>query len=196
MWLADGRQIDDGTLQAYASWLSPGEAARHAGFTRPDRRRQFMIGRVLARQALGALCGLDAARVVLEERPGLGPLVIGLQASLSISHTGSWVACAVSTDCAIGLDIETIDAGRNIPALALHAFGEEEAALLAARPEAQRVRDFYVMWSKQEASIKLGLPSEHFIDVPHPTLSIALCCAEECSLAADTYQLVHQLGRG
>lgn len=196
LWLADGRQIDDGMLQACVPWLSEGEAVRYAGFTRPARQRQFLIGRVLARKALGVVSGIDAAMVRLEERPGLGPLVAGLRASLSISHSGPWVACAVSTDCAIGLDIETIDAGRDIQALALHAFGDEECALLAERPEANRVRDFYVMWSKQEASVKLGMPSEYFIEVPHPTLAIALCCADQCRLSADTYQLVHQLGRG
>lgn len=196
LWLADARQIDEGMLQACLPWLSPGEAARHASFTRPERRRQFLIGRVLARKALAAMSGTDAAGIVLEERPGLGPLVAGRKASLSISHSGPWVGCAVSADCAIGLDIETIDASRDIQALALHAFGEEECALLAARPAEHRVRDFYVMWSKQEASIKLGMPSEHFIEVAHPTLAIALCCAEECRLAADTNQFVHQLGRG
>ena len=96
----------------------------------------------------------------------------------SLSHSGHWVACAVSATTRLGLDVELIDASRNIDELAAQAFDAERQAWLAARPASDRPRDFYRMWSAAEARFKLGAPVAHESYLPHPELSIVLCGAQ------------------
>ena len=179
VWLVDCRTVDDALLDALVHWLSAPELARYGRFVRRERRRQFLIGRVLARQALGELLGAAPDTLMIEEVAGHKPALTGVdaQADFSISHSGLWVACAVSVGAEVGLDIEVIDPSRDIAALATQAFGDERCAWLAARPEATRLRDFYNLWSAQEAAIKLGAPAMQTIEFLHAELSVVLCCA-------------------
>lgn len=175
--LVDGRTIAEGQFDDYVGWLGAVEIARYQRFVRPERRRQFVIGRVLARKALAELLGADPRELVIEARPGQAPELAGPHhtTSFSISHSGPWVACAVSADSKLGLDIEQVDSTRNIVALAEQAFDAERCAWLAARPQASRVRDFYTLWSTQEARIKLGPHAPVTTELFHPELSIVLC---------------------
>jgi 4'-phosphopantetheinyl transferase len=132
------------------------------------------------RQALGQLLGVPAQCLTVIERTGQAPL-LDLPGSVipgfSISHTGNWVACAVSASTKLGLDIECIDATRDIPALAAQAFDADQRAWLAARPESTRMRDFYQMWSQAEARIKLGGHAAYEAALFHPEFAAALCSA-------------------
>lgn len=161
-----------------ADWLSGSEAVRCARFLRPARQRQYLLGRVLARKAIGALLDIDARGVVLEERSGQAPalaLPLAPQASLSISHSGHWIACAVSSDTQLGLDIETLDAGRDLMALAEQAFSAQQFEAFARTMPAARLARFYAMWCEQEAQIKLGKEGGCCAQLVHPELAIALC---------------------
>lgn len=175
--LVDGRGVADDRVGDFVGWLGVGEMSRYQRFVRPERRRQFLLGRVLARKALGELLGVYAQDLCIEDRSGQAPVLIGPHSStsFSISHSGPWVACAVSADSALGLDIEQIDSKRNILSLAEQAFGEERRAWLAARPSKTRMRDFYAMWSAQEARIKLGAEPAMTTELQHPEISVVLC---------------------
>ena len=175
--LVDGRAIADDRLDDFTGWLGEGEMARYQRFVRPERRRQFVIGRVLARKALGALLGVVPGELLIEDRPGQAPVLTGSHhtTSFSISHSGPWVACAVSADTALGLDIEQLDGTRDIAALAEQAFDTERCAWLAARSQQSRVRDFYNLWSAQEARIKLGVQAAMTTELLHRDFSIVLC---------------------
>lgn len=170
MWLVDGDAIDDTQFAAMVPWLSDSEAARFARFVRRERQRQFVLGRVLLRSMLGNLYGLPARSFVLDDRPGQAPLLQGeRQPHFSISHSGRWIACAVSRDTALGLDIECIDLARDWRAVAQHAFGPA-----AAFDDADA---FYQAWTGQEARFKLGADG-HCVRLCHPGLSITLCSAQ------------------
>lgn len=181
IWLVDGSTVGDEVLGAFMSWLSPAELQRYHCFVRRERQRQFLIGRVLLRQALGRLLGMPGKAICLLERPGDAPsLALAGSASvgLSVSHSGAWIACAVSATSALGLDIEVIDPARDLDALAAQAFDPQENTWFAARPEATRTRDFYQVWSKKEALFKLHLPAAQCSSLMHPELSVVLCSAQ------------------
>jgi 4'-phosphopantetheinyl transferase len=175
--LVDGRGVAEDRLGDFVGWLGAGELSRYQRFVRPERRRQFLLGRVLARKALGLLLGVTPQDLHIADRPGQAPVLLGPHSttSFSISHSGPWVACAVSADSALGLDIEQLDSTRNILALAEQAFGPERWAWLAAQPSETRLRDFYTMWSTQEARIKLGVEPAMTTELQHPDISIVLC---------------------
>jgi 4'-phosphopantetheinyl transferase len=190
--LLDCRGIGDEELAPFANWLGPSEAQRLRRFVRAGRRRQFLAGRALLRKSLGQLLGMAPADVRLIERPGNAPLLDlpgCADVGFSLSHSGDWVGCAISSTSRLGLDLELIDASRNIDELAAQAFDAEQQAWLTARSPSDRLRDFYRLWSATEARFKLGGPFAHESHLPHPELAIVLCSARplaaepECMLS-------------
>lgn len=180
VWLLDCRDIGDEELAPFAGWLGPSEVQRLERFVRAGRRRQFVAGRALLRKTLGQLLDMAPADVRLAERAGNAPLLDlpgTADVGFSLSHSGDWVACAVSATARLGLDVERLDATRNIDELAAQAFDAEQQAWLAGRPAAERLHDFYQLWSAAEARFKLGAPVAHELHLSHPELSIVLCSA-------------------
>ena len=183
MWLVDGRTVDEGQLAARMAWLSPGEMARYRRFVRRERQRQFLIGRILLRCALARLLGVRPRSLSLTERPGQAPLLQwdGAAPGFSIAHSGPWVACAVSARAPLGLDIERLDAGRDVLALSEQALDDAGAKQVALLQDDERTAAFYGLWSEKEARYKLasttaaGAAEASLIRLPHAELAIALC---------------------
>lgn len=185
LWLADTAPLDLDWFAAGAGWLNEAERQRHDRFVRGVRRRQFIAGRVLLRMALGALLEVPPHEVVLRERPGNAPALAFPShpaLGLSISHSGQWVACAVSLDGPVGLDIECIDPTRDVLAIAEQAFGLEAARQLRSLDPAGRIDAFYRQWCRYEANIKLGYDSAH--DAFHAVPGLAMVLSSTHALAA------------
>lgn len=178
--LLDARTVDEALMPSLLSWLSPPELARYQRFMRRQRQCQFLLGRALLRTLLGQARAVPAADIVLEERPGQAPLAPGAGPHFSLSHSGHWIACAVSNGAALGLDIEMMDGRRDLPALARQAFGDAVADGLAAMAHEDQVASFYLRWSEYEARYKLGVEAGEAascVALAHPELSIVLCSA-------------------
>jgi len=177
LWLADTSALDADWFAAGARWLNEAERLRYERFVRAERRRQFVAGRVLLRMALGTLLDIAPLEIALTERPGNAPALAFPKRSglgLSISHSGQWVACAVSLAGPVGLDIERIDPARDVIAIAEQAFGLEEAGRLQSLDPAARAGAFYRMWCRYEAHIKLGCTGLHDMFHTVPGLMLAL----------------------
>lgn len=177
LFLLDARTVDEAYLPTLLSWLSPAELARYRRFMRPQRQRQFLLGRALLRTLLGQALALPAASIVLEERAGQAPLAAADAPCFSLSHSGHWIACALSSGTALGLDIEMMDGRRDLPALARQAFGDTVADGLAAMAHEDQVASFYRRWSEYEACYKLGGEAASCVALAHAELSIVLCSA-------------------
>lgn len=196
VWLLDSRTVRDEQVLPYLCWLSPDELQRYHRFLRPERQRQFLLGRILLRLALAELLDIAPTAMSLSERPGLAPELnlAGTRPGFSISHSGPWVACAVSAQSELGLDIEMLDGARDFLALAEQAFDVDACASLQEKTGEARVAAFYTLWSTKEASYKLAatvaanttaeisadatsFAIEHCISFPHAAISIILCSA-------------------
>lgn len=177
LWLADTGALGPDWFAAGAGWLTHSERERLTRFLREGRRRQFVAGRILLRLALGHLLGAAPRTVALQDRPGKAPVLVSpahTGIGLSIAHSGHWVACAASRAAPLGLDIECLDSGRDMLALAEQAFGEEAAARLACLDTGARTRTFYRMWCRMEAHVKLGCEGRHDYFYDRPGLALAL----------------------
>jgi 4'-phosphopantetheinyl transferase len=110
---------------------------------------------VLARALLRAILSkLTSSRKWTIGRSASGaPFVLGLDKSpgpsVSVSHSGGWVACAACLAGPVGIDIEMRKRARNLLGIAQYAFGPEEQ--LAARAGMDR---FYAIWVLREAIAK------------------------------------------
>lgn len=181
IWLANVDDLPGETVPEWVGSLTAGEQQRYRAFVREQRQRQFVAGRVLLRKAIGLAAGVPPDAILVEEQLGKPPIItLGVRArvpSFSISHSGPWVACAVSMESPVGLDVEVPDAQRDIAALAAQAFGAVEANRLMALPEPVRVAEFYAAWCLAEAKFKLGHQAESCHAVEHDQVAIALCAA-------------------
>jgi 4'-phosphopantetheinyl transferase len=190
VWLADIGALDDARLDAYWHWLSDSERAR--SFARPARLRQFIAARALLRIAAGGLLGVPPQAVVLGGHAGRAPWLIAPAVpmpGLSVAHSGDWVACALSTETALGLDIEVKDADRDVDALAEHAFDAATCARLASLAPSARRQAFYAAWSEQEARIKLGTDAAACVQLRHEALSVVVCGAQPLEAVLETDRL-------
>ena len=185
VWLLDttGASLDRATVP---ECLSASERARLDRFQRPLRRVQFLAGRLLARHAISHRLGMPWHDVVLLDRPGAAPLLQSPSTpsiAFSLSHSGSWVACAVGEGAAVGLDIEVLDCGRDVLALAEQAFDATLRARLADLEPGERAQAFYAEWTALEARIKLARPAHSMFSGRYGPLSLALASDQQAMLS-------------
>jgi len=148
--------------------------------------------RVLSRYAAVAPCDWQ---FVLNEhgKPALAEATHALD--FNLSHSGEWLACAVTAGSPVGVDLEYRHSKRATMRVARRFFrGEEVAALQVCRGARQRDR-FYDVWTLKEAAVKArgetlvpGLRSRGFelnflSGLERETARIALTTAEVVDIA-------------
>lgn len=197
LWLLNGDRIDDSRLVSLESQLGPDERLRHGRFVRPQRAREFLLGRLLLRHAARHLLGPAAASVDVAEREHQAPIVsfptfpAPPDFHFSISHSRGWIACLASTVCAVGLDIENRMPARDIEESAAAAFDDAQRKWLAALDTQHRTEGFYRLWNNQEALHKLRSNLTWKADpdscgagwncfhVDHPHVQIGVCATQD-----------------
>ena len=140
-------------LVALPAELSPVLRRRLEPLTFGDRPQQQRPETLVARALAGRLLAArhPAAAGTLRQLDSGKPVADG--ASLSISHTAGVVAVAVCARGPLGIDIERV--GRPRPRVAGRVFAEQDAAGLAALPEADQPLAFTRLWTVAEACTKL-----------------------------------------
>ncbi|HSD16551.1 MAG TPA: 4'-phosphopantetheinyl transferase superfamily protein [Thermomonas sp.] len=147
--------VADASLDGdHRDWLTEDEASRLQAMTSVARRRSFLAGHWRARALAAGWLQVDSQRIALHRhqdgRPQL--LVDGAASplSLSLSHSGDWLAIALAT-VPVGIDVELPRRPRDLDALARFAFSPQEVERLQRLPEAERAQAFHVTWTLKEA---------------------------------------------
>lgn len=140
---------DDGT-----DWLSDDEAGRLQAMTSQARRRSFLAGHWQARVLAAEWLQADARRIALHRHDDGRPLLLVDGApsslSLSLSHSGDWLAIALAT-VPVGVDVEMPRRARDLRALARFTFSPEEVAGLDHLDEAGYSAAFHRVWTLKES---------------------------------------------
>lgn len=135
-------------------WLTEDEASRLQSMTSPMRRRSFLAGHWRARELAGEWLQTDPRRISLHRhddgRPHLQVDGAPVPLSLSLSHSGDWLAIALATG-PVGIDVEVPRRPRDLDALARFTFSPEEVERLRGLPDAARGQAFHVAWTLKEA---------------------------------------------
>jgi 4'-phosphopantetheinyl transferase len=177
VWWARTSDADSRLLRL----LDEDELARNARFRQQADRDRHLLGRALARLALADLAGCPPEKVTFDlrcrscedkERTGArgdaagephgkphpsGPAQ-GLE--ISVSHSGDWVALAVSGEAPVGIDVEGVSATRDVEGLADYTLAEVERRAWLLLPAHERAAAFFGYWARKEALLKatgLGL---------------------------------------
>jgi len=139
--------------EARRALLSDAERARLDGYGEAKRQREFLLGRVAARELLAERLGCAPPAVPLAVAES-GAVDVNDETSdlrVSISHTGEEAVAAVAEQ-PVGVDLERI---RKRPER-LHRFllAEEERSLLKRLPRPTTGEAFTLCWALKEAVLK------------------------------------------
>jgi 4'-phosphopantetheinyl transferase len=156
----DARRLQVDDVDRLQARLSTDEARHFARFIRAERQRQYLLGRMLLRLAVSRLLHVAPESISTIGRVGLSPSLLLPDGcphpGFSLSHSGAWIACAISLSAPVGLDIEIVNAARDVAGIAETAFHAAEAAWLDKLDGAERVAAFYRLWTLKEALFKLA----------------------------------------
>jgi 4'-phosphopantetheinyl transferase len=137
-----------------AALLSDEERARAARFHFERNRREYVAAHALKRLMLSEAAGGRPHDWCFAAEPGGKPFVAGRTGlHFNLSHCNGLVACAVSADVPLGVDVEPLE--RRAPLdVADHYFAPDERAWLFGLPDGEQSRGFFRLWTMKEAFIK------------------------------------------
>jgi 4'-phosphopantetheinyl transferase len=137
----------------HADVLSDDERARRSRLWDDGHRAQYTVAAALLRLVAAPLTARAASRVVVDRscprcgRPHGRPRLTGTGLHVSISHSGTTVAVAVSGAGEVGVDVQRVDVDP-VQELSPLVLAETEAGHVAA------ARDFFTYWTRKEALVK------------------------------------------
>jgi 4'-phosphopantetheinyl transferase len=150
-------QVGEAPLLAH---LSEAERERHARFHFAEDRDIFLVAHALTRVRLARALGCAPAALSFSASERGRPELAGPHAALeprlrfNLSHTHGLVACALTLEADIGIDVERLDRSVELLAVGARVFSTRElAGLTALAGEAQRAR-FFGLWTLKEAYVK------------------------------------------
>lgn len=139
--------------------LSIEERARRDRLQNEGDRRDFTIAHDLLRRALSRHADVPPTdwQFTTSEygKPSIesaDPQLLAL--AFNLSHTRGWVACAITSNMPLGVDVERIDKSRCVREIADRYFSEAETAWLRHCSNDLRNIRFTELWSLKEAFLK------------------------------------------
>ncbi len=168
-------------IQYLQSLLSTNEMVRAERLIDPLKRHSFVMARSCLRKILAKYLGLNPELLKFGYNSSGKPFLSSPtkdKLTFNLSHSGSMAILAVAMDGEVGVDIEKIDAALNFQSVACRYFTLMEINELEKLSILRRRRQFYRLWTRKEAVLKMygtgfSLPGsiETFVsDLDHCTL--------------------------
>jgi 4'-phosphopantetheinyl transferase len=187
VWLAFDRELDDPAWNAaHAGLLSAEENERRGKLYSDELRHQFLVTRALQRLVLSRYVPEVEPRAWTFTtgeygKPALAAPFAAHGLHFNLAHTKGLVACVLSRQPEIGIDVENLRTRTTPLHLAPRYFTEREAGALAALPEPERPARFYALWTLKESWLKAtgqglaaGLANASFdLDAAHRLCAVA-----------------------
>lgn len=185
LWYVFHERVQDpALLEAYHRLMTPEEAERQARFYFPKGRHEHLCARALVRTTLSKYAPVDPrewrflkgehGKPEIAAPAGLPPI------RFNLSHTEGLIACLVTLEREVGVDVEFVDRPSSTVEVADRFFSPSEVRALRARPAEEQRSRFFDYWTLKEAYIKargmgLALPldqfSFHLEDLPEIRIS-------------------------
>lgn len=149
-------EVGDETWPRLFALLDESETQRAGRFVFDRDRQAFVAAHALKRLMLAVETGVGATAWTFEAAPGGKPYALprsGAAPFFNLSHCDGLVACALSRETALGVDVECSDRHAP-PAVAGRYYAPEEQAWLAALPQSEWQTGFFKLWTLKEALVK------------------------------------------
>jgi 4'-phosphopantetheinyl transferase len=144
--------------RAYERLFNPAEKVRLSRYVVGHAREQHIVAWALLRTALSRYADVrpDAWEFGTNShgKPHIIAPYIGCPLKFNISHTCGVVACAISCEREVGIDVERIDGKHDYAELAHLVLADAELIRLNRSPPSERRERFYVLWTLKEAYLK------------------------------------------
>jgi 4'-phosphopantetheinyl transferase len=158
LWYANPEAIDvPSLLDAYVSLVSQDERVRHQRFRVDQRRRDFLVGKVLVRTVLARYLRVSPRELEFARNPYGRPELVRTKdippLRFSLSYTKGLVVCAVAHMRDIGVDAENL--GRDLIGRELASvLSENEQEVLRDLDEDAWKERFLSLWVLKESYAK------------------------------------------
>jgi 4'-phosphopantetheinyl transferase len=163
-------RLDRHDADRFEPLLSSDERARADSFRFARDRSRYVVARGLLRTLLGEQLGIDPERIDFGYGEHGKPCLAGrTRLRFNLAHSKDVVAVALCEGREIGIDVEAQREGLFAEEIARRYLPERAAMEIERRPEADRAREFFRAWVRQEAYAKgLGAGLELIGQSPDP----------------------------
>ena len=156
VWLTRPQAVrDEAILNAYRRILSDEETQRCRRFHFERHRHTFLVAHALVRTSLSHYHNTRPADWQFQFNKYGHPTTLGSHGGLkfNLSHTDGLVACAVTREAEVGVDVEASDREVDVR-VADRFFSALETRELKSLPATQRQHRFLQYWTLKESYIK------------------------------------------
>lgn len=143
-------KVEASSVNACAPLLAAEESHRASRYIRPEDAQRSIVAHGVKRWVLSRATGVGEADLRFECLPAGKPLLAG-GPHFSLSHSGDWIALALSRHAAIGVDIEFASTVDHRP---IHARVLDADELLQVRRAEDPGHAFLACWTRKEAVLK------------------------------------------
>jgi 4'-phosphopantetheinyl transferase len=157
VWYQATEALDDAAIAAAVAALSDEERAQYGRFHFPRDARDYAAAHALLRRTLSRFDDRPPDRWRFDKTAEGKPFLVdpgAFRASFSLSHAHGMVACAVTTEGEVGVDVECTDRDVNMGGVAARFFAPAEAAHLAQLDGEVKHTRFFDLWTLKEALVK------------------------------------------
>lgn len=146
------KNLSEAEFQIAFDKMSKERCERCLRYKFTDDRRRMVFGEELLRRLICETYGVAESEVLINNLPSGKPVaeVKGKEVFVSISHSGDFVAAALS-DTPVGIDLEV---KREYKPTVYKALKEEEREYIAKSKD--EATAFYKIWTAKEAYVKLS----------------------------------------
>ena len=136
--------------------LDESERSANQHFATEPLRARHACAHALVRHALAQSLGREPSSLRFEPGRNKRPRLVGFSHELdfNLSHSGPYVACAVSAPGSVGIDVEAINHRMDYVRILDHVASTAERAWLAAKGPGEARRAFFRLWVLKEAYAK------------------------------------------
>lgn len=139
------------TIENLLQFISEENRERFHKFHFIEDSLRTLYGEIIVRYVISKQHSLKNEKIRIVRDSYGKPFIENVPLYFNISHSGEWVACAISTQ-EVGIDIEYIkDIDLNI---AKSFFCKSEYESLISKNEEDRINYFYDLWTLKESYIK------------------------------------------
>jgi len=158
-YVCDTRSIDVSQYRSLVSLLSPDERMRADALWRTDDRRDYAAAHALLRRVLAIITRQAPEHLAFDKGESGKPFLtksrhVPAPPHFSLSHTHDLVACAISTTCVVGIDVEITSHAIDAQRLATRYFTADEAAAVGGCAADEQLTRFCELWTLKEALLK------------------------------------------
>ncbi len=159
LYLASTEDLRDPALtRYYEALLTEDECARRQHFSTDSLRGEFLLTRGLVRRALSCHSGISPTAWRFAKNPYGRPMISGPpgapRLNFNLSNADGLVACVVSAQDEIGVDVEVLDRATETTAIAEQYFSFSETAALKTLSGPLQHYRFFQYWTLKEAYVK------------------------------------------